>query len=137
MTLTEARETLEKHRETPIPDDLRDALDTVIPLLPKARLREPASSRLNTIRNRMASATGHDPFASKSRDRNDVIARQCVWYRMKQMEGYNPSDIGRASGYNHSTVLFGVEQVQAGFDVRDKDIKNAWETLLEALKDEK
>lgn len=111
MNLTEARKIFEGRRPKADPE-LRSAMDAVIPILPSGGTRPPVGERLRQIRGLIHEARGFDPFGSRGRDWDSVTWRQCVWITLRE-EGYGPSEIGKASGYSHSTVYLGLSRLRA------------------------
>ncbi len=131
MTLTEARRTFEKFKDKKLDKELKEAIRTAITVLPEDYPRKTASQRLAEIREGIRETfDGFDPFAKRSRVREDVIWRQAVFYQLRN-EGYTFPEVARASGYNHSTVLFGCTQTRDGLDIKDYETKIVWRRLNE------
>lgn len=144
MTLTEARRILERYNawrrydgpleQTPTqpePKEIGEAIDLAISVLPEDRPRKTASQRLAEIRQGIRETfNGFDPFAKRSRVREDMIWRQAVFYQLRN-EGYTFPEVAKASGYSHSTVLFGCTQTRDGLDIKDYETKVVWRRLNE------
>lgn len=136
MTLTEARRVFERYGDAPLDDDLKEAIMVAMTVLPEDSPRKTASQRLSEIRQGIRETfDGFDPFAKRTRIREDAIWRQAV-YRQMNMEGYSLSEIARASGYNHATVLFGCRQTANGLDIGDYETKVVWRRLIEIAKND-
>lgn len=133
MTLTEARKTLERYRSrAELDGELKEAIDVVMPMLPNRTRRPSAIARVRDIRERIQEAEGIDPFMAKSRDRDMVCWRQCVWRQMRG-EGYTLMEIGKASGYNHATVLMGIRCLSEYIETGDRiaaDISRRFAELM-------
>jgi len=135
MTLSEARKILAR---LDVEDkDVKEAIETAISVLPSSPARKSSSERLEDILARIRAHGEADPF-DRTRNGHSVLWRQCVFKRLRG-EGYMLSDIARVTGYDHSTVWFGCQQVQNGLDTNDRLVKKAWNELNEILygKDEK
>ena len=128
MTLTEARKTLERYRPTIPDDDLGEAIDTAISVLPKDTSRPTAKERFNAIRRIILDVEGFDPFETRSRDPRLVCWRQCVWLLMAQ-EGYRSTEMERASGYDHATMWWGVRRLRDYLACGDRAAIAIWEEL--------
>lgn len=127
MTLTEARKTLERRRlDTPFDDELAEAIDTAISVLPAESRRPTTGKRLAAIRASIRDAKGFDPFSSRDRRKDMVCWRQCVWLQM-QNEGYRTGAIGSACGYNHATVWWGVDRLRGYLSSGDRFAAAVWE----------
>lgn len=145
MTLTKARKILEEYLawcrsyddepEPPQPssDDLYDALEAAISVLPMESMRPTAARRLETIREYIRAAKdGFDPFGSPTRDKRHVCWRQCVWHLL-QTEGYGNSEIAHASGFDHATVWWGTQRLQGYLASGDWLAVAVWEELNRIL----
>ena len=128
MTLTEARKTLERYRPTIPDDELGEAIDTAISVLPKDTSRPTAKERLNAIRRIILDVEGFDPFETRSRDPRLVCWRQCVWLLMAQ-EGYRSTEMAQASGYDHATMWWGVRRLRDYLACGDRAAIATWEEL--------
>lgn len=148
MTLTEARRTLERYQkwsryegpvgkgpEMPDPKEVGEAIDKAIAVLPGEVERPTARQRLAQIREAISESEGFDPFANKSRDRDMVGWRQCVYLIMGR-EGYTLNEIGRAAGFDHATILWGARRQEGYIESGDKLSVGIWERINEILKDE-
>lgn len=123
MTLQEARVILYKYRE---------AIDTVIRLLPDDDGRESVEERLGQIRAMIVAATGRDPLIKRSRVRTDALMRQAVALQLRN-EGYTYHAIGDAMGYNHSTIVHAQRMMEEGLKVGDYETKKVWRQLMDIL----
>ena len=114
MTLPQARVILENYLaqlencepSLHTPEGLAEAIRMAVATLPRPVSVKTAAERLAEIREAISSRTGIDPFEGRSRDAGIAAWRHCV-FRMMMVEGYHSTDIGRASGYDHATVLWG------------------------------
>lgn len=144
MTLAEARKTLEQHKawmqssvddpepERPENEKVYEALDIAIGVLPKeTKTRAPAHAWIKRLGDEFKGRYGLDPF-NRSRSEENVAARQCVFLFLRE-EGYTCLEIGKATGYDHSTISFGCKQARDGLDIRDDVICQAWRRLLSIL----
>ena len=133
MTLTEARRVFDRYKDTPLDDDLKEAIGVAMTVLLEERPRKTASQRLAEIRQGIRETfDGFDPFCNRSRMKGDVIWRQAVFQQMR-IEGYMLSEIAKASGYNHATVYFGCCQTTDGLDIGDYETKTVWGRLTEIV----
>ena len=133
MTLTEARRVFERYGDAPFEPDLKEAIMVAMTVLPEDYPRKTASQRLAEIRQGIRETlNGFDPFFKRSRVKETVIWRQAVFQQMR-IEGYMLSEIARASGYDHATVLFGCRQTVDGLDVGDYETKTIWNRLSEII----
>ena len=128
MTLTEARKTLERYRPTIPDDELGEAIDTAISVLPKDTSRPTAKERLNAIRRIILDVEGFDPFETRSRDPRLVSWRQCVWLLMAN-EGYRSVEMAKASAYDHATMWWGVRRLRDYLACGDRAAIATWEEL--------
>lgn len=132
MTLTEARKILEKFQggyDTD-PDAVHEAIALVITVLPKSKGRPTARERLDHIRGVITDAKdGFDPFAKRTRERECVTWRNCV-YLLLRKEGYSFSEIGKAAGYDHSTVLAGCAALRGFLDTKDTLTADVWNEFI-------
>ena len=126
MTLQEARVILYKYRE---------AIDTVIRLLPDDDGRKSVEERLGQIRAMIVAATGRDPLIKRSRVRTDALMRQAVALQLRN-EGYTYHAIGDAMGYNHSTIVHAQRMMEEGLEVGDYETKKVWRQLMDILNHE-
>lgn len=131
MTLTEARKTLEQHRGE-FEGEIKEAIDTAISTLPRESARPTAAERLAAIRAAVADAKGFDPFATRRRDWESVVWRQCAWMTLSN-EGYSVSGIGAASGYNHATVYMGVARLRDYLACGDRTAVAIWQDFVSIL----
>lgn len=140
MTLTEARKILEQHLiwlrscvddpEPPRPasDDLYEAIEVAISVLPRDSARPTAKERLNAIRRIILDVEGFDPFETRSRDPRLVCWRQCVWLLMAN-EGYRSVEMAKASAYDHATMWWGVRRLRGYLSCGDRAAIATWEEL--------
>lgn len=114
MTLPQARTILEcyltqlENCEPSLhtPDGLAEAIRMAVATLPRPVSVKTAAERLAEIRETIESREGIDPFRGRSRDARVAALRHCV-FRLMMVEGYTSVEIGKASGYDHATVLWG------------------------------
>ena len=69
-----------------------------------------------------ATGVSYSVMASKSRERNYVIARQYAIYQVyRQLHslGYTLMEIGKLFNRDHSTVLYSVKQIKEGIKYND------------------
>lgn len=132
MSLTEARKILERNIDL-FQGEIAEAIKTAISVLPNQRERPTALERLTTIRGQIRGAKdGFDPFGSKSRDASYVCWRQCIWLKLSQ-EGYRTLQLARASGFNHSTIIWGIGHVSDYINAGDYMAVSAWEELNDII----
>ena len=96
-------------------------------------LRPSCADRFSEIRRRMKSALGEDPFGTRRRDRVTVCRRQCVW-RFLVREGYHSVEIGKVTGYDHSTIWWGVSRLDGYIEAGDWLSVSEWNELKEIMK---
>lgn len=132
MTLTEARKTLERYRPTIPDDELGEAIDTAISVLPRESARPSAGERLGQIREAILDAKGFDPFGTRKRDREMATWRQCVWIVLRR-EGYTTTEIGKVSGYNHATVYWGVSRLRGYLACGDRLSLAIWQDFSDIM----
>lgn len=128
MTLAKAGNTLKKfreHRNTGIPYNVWEAIDAVINILPVDVESKTAEERIKEMRKCLLDTINIDPFATKSRKITDVLYRNSIW-KLLRSEGYTFSEIAKACGYNHSTVIFGINNISAYLDSNDYESKKVW-----------
>lgn len=129
MTLTEARKTFERYRNGAIAEDLREAIDAAITVLPRTSWRPSAKKRLEIIRESIRDAKGgFDPFQSRSRKDGIVCWRQCVW-KLLAIEGYRNAEIARASKYDHASVWWGLQRLNGYLELGDRVVVTTWQEL--------
>lgn len=69
-----------------------------------------------------ATGVAYSVMASKTRERNYVIARQYAIYQVYQQLyhlGYTLAEIGKLFNRDHSTVLYSIKQIQSGIRYND------------------
>ena len=131
MKLTEAREVLLRHKG--IDKKLDAAIDAAVTVLPKGLTKPTAEQRFTSICNIIEKAKPEFyPFGSRTRRKEYVCWRQCVWKKMI-MEGYTQLSLERITKYNHATIGWGITQLNGYIDSRDKDATEAWNELQELL----
>lgn len=127
MTLTEARRKFEMYKLNELKrEELKEAVDAAMTVLhPSAR------ERMGEIRALILGATGTDPFSSRSRKREAVCWRQCVW-RLMRDEGYGPVEIASAcdNGYSYSTVIVGAGKIRDYLSTGDRMAVETWRDFL-------
>lgn len=128
MTLTEARRTLERYRDT-VDGELAEAVETAINALPRESGRLSAEERLRQIRETLAEARGIDPFGVRKRGWENVTLRQCAWILLRN-EGYTTSEIGKACGYDHATVYMGVARLKGYLASGDRPSIAVWRDFM-------
>lgn len=122
MTLTEAREILSGNK-------VREALELLISVLPAEPTRESALERAKELRTMIKDAKGFDPFAVKFKDRELVVWRNCVFYQLRK-EGYTFGEIGRATGYNHSSIIHAYQTLGGYLEMGDRIATDIWKEYL-------
>lgn len=143
MTLTEARKVLERYRNwrgnnwpdegsIPHPDEVDEAIDIAISVLPDHVSRPTARERLEEIREKIRVAKGFDPFEYKNRDRDLVAWRYCAYYQLRK-EGYTFGQIGRASGYDHATVIHAYQTLRDYLETKDWITTTIWNEYLKIV----
>lgn len=134
MTLAQAGTTLERfgrNREHSLPEEVREAILTVAALLPRVPETVTTKQRFDELCD-MVSRISKIDIRSKSRETKTVIWRRCVWYLLSK-EGYGISAIGKASGFDHATVLFGIRKHKdylASGDQLTREIWNVFSTII-------
>lgn len=123
MTLIEARKTLEGMN--PESKKEMEAIKLAVALLPREEDKPEAGHRLAEI----IGMIGHDPFNGK-KHRVYVVWRQCVIYKLS-IEGYTNAEITRATGLNHATVSYSIQNVKDGMRYRDELTNKVWGELQE------
>lgn len=68
-----------------------------------------ADERWAHLRSALNAMTGED-ISNRCRKHRTVMARWCALEQMSK-DGYTTSEIARASGYNHATVIYTLRQV--------------------------
>jgi chromosomal replication initiation ATPase DnaA len=69
-----------------------------------------------------ATGVAYNIMASKTRERNYVIARQYAIYQVYQQLhhlGYTLMEIGKLFNRDHATVLYSIKQIQSGIRYND------------------
>ena len=128
MTLAQAGDILERfvrNRKRSLPEEVRDAITTVIPYLPRLPDIPNARTRYMELRNAVLDISGID-ISEKNREAIPVIWRRCVWYRLSK-EGYSTTAIGRACGFNHASVTVGINAHKDYMSTRDYQTVKIWE----------
>ena len=132
MTLTQARKTLESR----LPDfdgELAEAMALAISTLPRESTRPSARERFDYICRAIESAKdGMHPFADRSRNKELVCWRQCVWRQLKQ-EGYPNHAISKATGWDHATIWWGLERLTGYLLSGDPLAVATWQELTQIL----
>lgn len=74
-----------------------------------------------------------------SRTRNNVIYRHIILYMLRQL-GYTYIDIGKTTGYNHSSVIYACNNVRGSiehhYDQQVLDTYKKFSTLIKLDKDD-
>ena len=142
MTLTQARKVLEDYQawriyEGPVGqgpimprfETITEALDTAIAQLPEGSIRKSVSERLNAILCALYEAKdGFNPFQERRRDRVSVCWRQCIWRKLI-LEGYHTVEVGKATGYDHASIWYGIQRLDDYLTLGDPLAVNTWEDL--------
>lgn len=131
MTLAEARTVLEQHRRRSR-GRVREAIDVAITALPEEAPRMSAEERLTFIRQAIAERKGFDPFAIRSR-RSDIAAWRCAVWKVMKDEGYRQAAIADLSGWDHSTVSYGVSRFKGYLACNDPITTPVWRELQEMI----
>ena len=100
----------------------------VITILPEEHRKMTCKEKMDYI----IEMTGHNPFERRSRLREQVVWRYCIYYKLS-LDGYIASDIARATGYDHSTVLFGLKSIKRDLEFRNEDAVETWRELLDKV----
>mgnify|MGYP002518429448 CR=1 FL=1 len=133
MTLQEARHVLEsaKPRDAVLRQAIRVAL-TALPDDPET-YRPAVVRRYEDMLERLAAAMdGFNPFKERTRLRNVTVWRYAIYHQLR-LEGYSCTQIGRATGYDHSTVWWGDARITDWLDVRDYDTVKVWRDFLKIV----
>ena len=96
-------------------------------------LRPSCADRFREIRELVEAAKGEDPFGTRKRDRVTVCRRQCIW-RLLVREGYHSVEIGKVTGYDHSTIWWGVSRLDGYIEAGDWLSVTEWNELKEIVK---
>lgn len=127
MTLTDARKILEQYKADN--ELVQEALNLVVSRLPVPSNTPTAFERLMDIRNRIKkNNNGYDPFSTRSRTVENSTWRNCVYYQMRN-EGYTYDSIGKASGYDHATVVVAYKRLKNYLETRDRYTIRIWNKL--------
>lgn len=133
MTLHEARHILEA--ATPRDAAIRQAIKVVLTALPNdpEPYRPEVLKRADGILAAIArERNGFNPFRERTRLRKITVWRYAVWHQLR-LEGYSCTQIGRATGYDHSTVYWGDRRITDWLSVHDFDTMRVWRTLQEII----
>lgn len=133
MTLQEARHVLEsaKPRDAVLRQAIRVAL-TALPDDPET-YRPAVVRRYEDMLERLAAAMdGFNPFKERTRLRNVTVWRYAIYHQLR-LEGYSCTQIGRATGYDHSTVWWGDARITDWLEVRDYDTVKVWRDFLKIV----
>jgi len=132
MTLTEARKILERDINL-FHGDLNEAIATAISAMPRESEFQSIEDRFTEVTEAIASAKeGMRPFDRKSRNKEAVCWRQCVW-RLLFQEGYRKYEIAKVTGWDHSTILWGLGRVDDYLSSGDRLAIATWQELNEIL----
>lgn len=130
MTLHEARHTLEV--ANPRDAAIRQAIRVVLANLPEdpEPYRPALDRRVEAILAALADKMdGFNPFKERTRLKKFTGWRYAVWHQLR-MEGYSCTQIGRATGYDHSTVWWGDRRLTDWLEVRDYEAVKMWRDFL-------
>ena len=133
MTLHEARHTLEV--ANPRDAAIRQAIKVVLTALPDdpEPYRPQAQKRADAILAAIArQKDGFNPFKERSREQKYTLWRYAVWHQMR-LEGYSFTQIGRATGYDHSTAYWGERRFTDWLSVHDYETTKTWKELQEII----
>lgn len=133
MTLHEARHTLEV--ANPRDAAIRQAIKVVLTALPNdpEPYRPEVLKRADGILAAIArERNGFNPFRERTRLRKITVWRYAVWHQLR-LEGYSCTQIGRATGYDHSTVYWGDRRITDWLSVHDFETMRVWRTIQEII----
>ena len=133
MTLHEARHTLEA--ANPRDAAIRQAIKVVLTALPDdpEPYRPQAQKRADAILAAIArQKDGFNPFKERTREQKYTLWRYAVWHQMR-LEGYSFTQIGRATGYDHSTAYWGERRFTDWLSVHDYETTKTWKELREII----
>lgn len=72
----------------------------------------------------------YEQVMSKSRKDNVVDAKHCIWYYLKNYRNVSLRGIGHYWGYNHTTIINGVDNI-THFIKNEDEIKEAINLILD------
>lgn len=127
MTLTEARKILGDYH--PHEKKVREALKTAIAVLPKDEPKPACDERLQYYISLIQDNKGFNPFQNRSRNVNAVAWRRTVFLRLRQ-ENYTLHEIGRATGYDHSTIISACKSLEDYLTIGDPTTTRIWKQFL-------
>lgn len=132
MTLHEARHTLEV--ANPRDAAIRQAIRVVLANLPEdpEPYRPAVNKRVTCILSQLEHALDFNPFKERTRLKKFTGWRYAVWHQLR-MEGYSCTQIGRATGYDHSTVFWGDRRFCDWLEIHDYDTVNLWRQFNEII----
>lgn len=130
MTLQEARNVL----ATVNPRDavLRKAIRVMLEAVPEdpEPYRPALDRRVEAILAALADKMdGFNPFRERTRLQRFTMWRYAIWHHLR-LEGYSCTQIGRATGYDHSTVWWGDRRLTDWLEVRDYEAVKMWRDFL-------
>lgn len=134
MTLQEAKHIL----ETASPRDIviREAIKVILTALPDdpEPYRPQAQKRAEEILAAIAKEMdGLNPFKERTRLRKITVWRYAVWHQLR-LEGYSCTQIGRATGYDHSTIYWGDRRITDWLSIHDYETMQVWRIVQDILK---
>ena len=134
MTLQEAKHIL----ETASPRDviIRGAIKVILTALPDdpEPYRPQAQKRAEEILAAIAKKVdGLNPFKERTRLRKITVWRYAVWHQLR-LEGYSCTQIGRATGYDHSTIYWGDRRITDWLSIHDYETMQVWSIVQDILK---
>jgi len=148
MTTIEARKILKRFQEwrrydgpleqtptQPEPKEIGEAIDVAIANLPEdpEPYRPQVQKRVEYILACLSSQLdGFNPFCERRRVQKYTLWRYAVWHKLR-MEGYSCVMIGRATGYDHSTVFWGNRRFCDWLEVGDYTVIKVWKELEDIL----
>ena len=132
MTLHEARHTLEV--ANPRDAAIRQAIRVVLANLPEdpEPYRPAVNKRVVCILSQLEHALDFNPFKERTRLKKFTGWRYAVWHQLR-MEGYSCTQIGRAKGYDHSTVFWGDRRFCDWLEIHDYDTVKLWRQFNEII----
>ena len=129
MTLHEARHALEAANPRDVA--IREAIKVVLDYLPSdpEPYRPQAQKRAEAILAAIATEMdGFNPFKERSRLQRFTMWRYAIWHQLR-LEGYSCVQIGRATGYDHSTAFWGDRRFADWLEIHDYAATKTWNAL--------
>ena len=107
---------------------LRKAIKVMLEAVPEdpEPYRPALDRRVEAILSALADKMdGFNPFRERTRLQRFTMWRYAIWHRLR-LEGYSCTQIGRATGYDHSTVSWGVANARALVNLGDNLYTEVW-----------